>query len=370
MILTVLLTPSSFNIHVCISVKVRDERRAKAKTGSYVETISNTRWFRGKGKGKHTGRGKYGASAHYANFTPVEDYDYDGDVNKPADAYQAHNDPVDPGSDDGEEALDDDDDEENDTFSPYVALDGVAVFEAAELDAIALLADTWDNDLDPEVSAQLVPSAQAYFQGKGKGKGKSKGRYPVRPSHLSLEDRRRRLKELKAKTECRACGRKVHWAHGRECATSSAQNQTHTARMSTRQHLSSQPKQVGMCFVLNDYSDDPDTSAYMVGQNVLLPSESVKQTPLTPTASAAVDVKKGGTFEDHAMDDNDEPWLSETDQRTGWNKEFKSGTYRGMLYGIVLRDYPKQVETLAKAKICWQTCVNFSLGHKDTTALT
>ena len=29
---------------------------------------------------------------------------------------------------------------------------------------------------------------------------------------------------------------------------------------------------------------------------------------------------------------------------------FQSGTYRGMLYGIVLRDYPKQVISLAKAK--------------------
>ena len=60
--------------------------------------------------------------------------------------------------------------------------------------------------------------------------------------------------------------------------------------------------------------------------------------------------RKGVYFVDHAMDDNDEPWLSETDHRTGWNKEFKSGTYRGMLYGIVLRDYPKQVVSLAKAK--------------------
>ena len=69
-----------------------------------------------------------------------------------------------------EEALDDDD-EENDTFSSCVALDDVTVFEAAELDAIALLADTWDNDLDPDVSAQLVQaSAQAYLSfGKEKG---------------------------------------------------------------------------------------------------------------------------------------------------------------------------------------------------------
>ena len=71
---------------------------------------------------------------------------------------------------------------------------------------------------------------------------------------------------------------------------------------------------------------------------------------MTLTASAAVDTKKGGIFDDHAMDDNDEPWLSETDHRTGWNKDFKSGTYRGMLYGIVLRDYPKQVESQVKAQ--------------------
>ena len=63
-------------------------------------------------------------------------------MDESANACQAHNDPVDPGSDDGEEALDYDDDEENETFSSYVALDDVTVFEAAESDAIALLADT------------------------------------------------------------------------------------------------------------------------------------------------------------------------------------------------------------------------------------
>ena len=105
-----------------------------------------------------------------------------------------------------------------------------------------------------------------------------------------------------------------------------------------------------MCFVLNEYSDDPDTSAYMVGQNVLLPTEPTEQTPLTPTASAAVDIKNTATFDVRAMDDNDEPWATEADHRTGWNKTFKSGTYGGMLYGMVLRDFPKQVASLATAK--------------------
>ena len=97
-------------------------------------------------------------------------------MNDPADAYQAHNDPVDLGSDDGEEALDENDDEESDMFSSYIALDDVIVLEAAELDAIALLADTWDDDLDREVDAQLAQvSAQAYLSfGKEKEKRPTK----------------------------------------------------------------------------------------------------------------------------------------------------------------------------------------------------
>ena len=52
------------------------------------------------------------------------------------------------------------------------------------MDEIALLADTWDNELDPEVSAQLVQAnVQAYLsfgQDKGTGKGN------VRLSHFVI----------------------------------------------------------------------------------------------------------------------------------------------------------------------------------------
>ena len=143
---------------------LRESQRRTKGDGSKRGDTSNTSRFRGKGKGKHTSSGKSGARAYHANFTSVDDYD--DDVVEPGDACQAHNDPVDPGSDDGDEALDDDDDddEENDTFSWYVALVGVTVLKAAGLDATALLAETWDNNLDPEVSAQLVQaSAHAYL---------------------------------------------------------------------------------------------------------------------------------------------------------------------------------------------------------------
>ena len=43
---------------------------------------------------------------------------------------------------------------------------------------------------------------------------------------------------------------------------------------------------------LSDCSDDHDTSAYMVGQNVPLPTESAGLTPTASAASAAVDTEK------------------------------------------------------------------------------
>ena len=80
------------------------------------------------------------------------------------------------------------------------------------------------------------------------------------------------------------------------------------------------------------------------------PTESTEQVPLTPTPSAAVEIKNTANSNDRAIDDNNEIWATEADHRTGWNKTFKSGTYRGMLHGIVLGDYPKQVVSLTKAR--------------------
>ena len=57
--------------------------------------------------------------------------------------------------------------------------------------------------------------------------------------------------------------------------------------------------------------------------------------PTKRTRFERVDIKKTGMFDVHPVDDINEPWASDADHRTGWNKEFKSGTYRGMLYGSV-----------------------------------
>ena len=75
--------------------------------------------------------------------------------------------------------------------------------QAAELDEITLLADTRDNDLDPEVSAQLVQAnVRAYFSFRKKGKSRGKGKFPVRSTPLPLSDRRQQPKELRENIEC------------------------------------------------------------------------------------------------------------------------------------------------------------------------
>ena len=122
----------------------------------------------------------------------------------------------------------------------------------------------------------------------------------------------------------------------------SSKTQTHTARMTiTITPLSSQPKKVTTCFVLDDCSGDSETLASEAGQNVPLPTESTNWTDVSDTDSI---------FDVHAVDNDDEPWLTETEYNSGWNTRFKSGMSRGMLCGVVSRNYPKQVVSLIKAE--------------------
>ena len=134
---------SSFNIHVFTFEKFGNARREKANTESNVETTQTLAGCRRKVNTLAVENLEQMPITQTS--LPFEDYDRDDDAVELADAYEARNDPADPGSDVGEEALDCDDDEENDTFYPYVAPVDVSVFKAVELDAIALLTDTWDQ---------------------------------------------------------------------------------------------------------------------------------------------------------------------------------------------------------------------------------
>ena len=89
-------------------------------------------------------------------------------------------------------------------------------WEQIELNCVACLHDMMGEDmmLQPETSANFVQegltalyaSKCGFGKGRSKGPGRGKGKYPIRPSNLTIEDRRKKLAELKAKSECKACG--------------------------------------------------------------------------------------------------------------------------------------------------------------------
>ena len=103
----------------------------------------------------------------------------------------------------GEEGISDDYDGEQDETEDD---------EILETDITALLGNSGE---DPETDDALADALQLdavamvawqRFNGKGKGKGKGKNK----GNNLSLEERKKRLAELKSRTNCQACGARGH----------------------------------------------------------------------------------------------------------------------------------------------------------------
>ena len=74
-----------------------------------------------------------------------------------------------------------------------------ALAEALQLDAVAMVA--WQR---------FSGKGKGKSKGKGKVKGNGKGKY--KGNYLSLEERKKRLAELKSRTNCQACGARGNWA--------------------------------------------------------------------------------------------------------------------------------------------------------------
>ena len=89
--------------------------------------------------------------------------------------------------------------------------------------AIALNAMAELEGADPESAAEAVQlqlaahAAMAKGKGKGQGKPKGKGKFRVVKSHLTVEDRKHKLAEIKAKSRCLRCGATAHWAGDPAC---------------------------------------------------------------------------------------------------------------------------------------------------------
>ena len=109
--------------------------------------------------------------------------------------------------------------------------------EVHETDLAALLGNSGE---DPEADDAVAEALQldavamvAWQRFKGKGKGKSKGKGKVKGkgkgknkgNNLSLEERKKRLAELKSRTNCQACGARGHWA-GDDICPKNAKNES------------------------------------------------------------------------------------------------------------------------------------------------
>ena len=115
-------------------------------------------------------------------------------------------------------------DEEPENYTEYIE-EEIEEWEATALNAIV---DLDGNDPEVDVAAldeaiQLEWAAMAAFgKAKGKGKGKmtcrGKGKSKVVRSNLTLDQRRAKLQEVKARSRCLRCGGLGHWAGIRSAA--------------------------------------------------------------------------------------------------------------------------------------------------------
>ena len=212
-------------------------------------------------------------------------------------------------------------------FTAFLANDE---FQEADNDSISLLSDVAQTEV-----------AAYYARTRAKGKGKSlPPQFPSkprnkfgksRPSGLSLEDRRKKLKEIKSKSTCKKCGKKGHWAGDAEC-------QTKVANYS----VVAQPRIACHAYTIMD--DESGSDAYMAVKG-------------KTTAQAKKGKEKGKTSqgypeepEEYVISEPDEG-MTEVSSVNGENepipesldKRFTFGQYIGESYAQITKERPGYV---------------------------
>ena len=174
-------------------------------SGNLQPKSSRPSGYRPKGKGKTYKA--YTADAWYEE-DPIYEEDQEQEEDFHEASYQAFDEDTAPGYPEDPES-------DGEDYEDY---------ELSESEAIALnCLEELEESSEAGHAVQLQLAAHATFgkaKGKGKGKskkGKGKGKGKVVRSHLTLEQRRDKLKSLKAKSKCMRCGALGHWAGDPEC---------------------------------------------------------------------------------------------------------------------------------------------------------
>lgn len=220
---------------------------------------------KGKGKGKPTwksgyfvdahesndwcdGVGSYGHDSHYESYAPEMNVGLLGMV-----------DPV----------------EEDEPQEEYEEHEEIEEWEATCLNAVSELGeDLSDYDvsvigdaLQHELAAlKAFGKAKGKGKSKAKGKGKGKGKGKLVKSNLTLEQRRAKLSEIKARSKCMRCGATGHWAGDPACKFPN-RPQTSQPRAAMLACMSDSSSDDGDCVILTP--GHSSTPVAMMGYSVV-----------------------------------------------------------------------------------------------------
>ena len=142
-----------------------------------------------------------------------------------------------------------------------------ALTEALQLDAVAMVA--WQR-----FNGKGKGKSKGKGKVKGKGKGKSKG------NNLSLEERKKRLAELKSRTNCQACGARGHLA-GDDTCPKNAQNEG-TLQSLARAYLTIGGETSGFDLALTGDEMSLDATALVAHANLDASDIPVETPPKAP----------------------------------------------------------------------------------------
>ena len=218
------------------SVATKDAESALIKMHSRIHTLERRapsdrgkgrghpyKGGKGKGKGKGYGKGSQKGTS-YTYLSAVEDLFETYQDDAEGTAYMADEGEQDDWVYHGDEGHVDEEHDDTD----LVAQTADASLRDVELDVFTsfLCSEGFDeNDRESlAFMADIVQSETVAFMARSKAKGKgkpvsAKGAHGYRPraTGLTVEDRRKKLHEIKLRSTCKTCGRKGHWSGDREC---------------------------------------------------------------------------------------------------------------------------------------------------------
>ena len=232
----------------------------------------------------------------------------------------------------------DDDEVEEAPDAEYQYIEDVDEYEAIALNAAADLDETADARQIGEAIQLQLAAFVAFGKAKGKGgKGKGKGKGKIVRSHLSLEDRRKQLLSLKAKSKCLRCGGMGHWSGDPQCKFPSG-------KKPAAPPTTSAPKPVAHFVDMSDSSSDDGLYLPAAGDSPCahMAAKIPKGTPSSrPAPSSNPRLGRSEPLQGYSSPGQEVTFCSGDMLRPfGSDTVFLTGIYKGKSFWEVLHKFP------------------------------